>query len=37
MPIDHATMVTLSPGRTILALPIGTTKSSSFGTGPDWP
>ena len=37
MPIDHATIVTCWPGRAIFALPIGTTKSSSFGTGNDWP
>ena len=33
----QATMVTSLPGRAIRALPIGSTKSSSFGTWCDWP
>src|SRR6185437_3578845 len=30
-------IVTSLPGRAIFALPIGNTKSSSFGTGEEWP
>ena len=37
MPIDQATMVTSEPARAIFALPIGKTKSSSLGTGEEWP
>ena len=34
---ENAVMVTASPGRTILALPIGTIQSGSVGTWKLWP
>ncbi len=37
MPMENDTMVTSFPARAIRALPIGSTKSSSFGTGKLWP
>src|SRR4029079_7321055 len=37
MPIDQDMIVTSLPARAIFALPIGSTKSSSFGTADEWP
>ena len=37
MPMPKETMVTSLPGADDAALPIGSRKSSSFGTSKDWP